>query len=99
MKLVDEYNLTHRWKAFAFYTCSERYLDANLKGEVQDLATAISFTREALNEEARCRVANASKFVGPPFGVPGLICASEEETHWNEESTWHAESDISRSRW
>ena len=32
-------------------------------------------------------------------GVPGLICASEEETHWNEESEWHEANGISPSRW
>jgi hypothetical protein len=33
------------------------------------------------------------------LGVPGLICASEEETHWNEESKWREGKGISPSRW
>jgi hypothetical protein len=37
--------------------------------------------------------------VSPSGGVPGLICASEEETHWYEESKWREGKGISPSRW
>jgi NAD(P)H-dependent flavin oxidoreductase YrpB (nitropropane dioxygenase family) len=34
-----------------------------------------------------------------PLGVPGLICASEEETPWSKESIWHEVRGINLSRW
>jgi hypothetical protein len=61
------FDRTDGWKAAAYWHCSQRYLDANLKGKVQDLATAISVTRGALEAEANCP--DASKMVGPPFSM------------------------------
>ncbi len=38
------------------------------------------------------------KFAFYVGGVPGLICTSDKETHWNKESICHEVSGISQSR-